>query len=54
MTAQSVEVHRLQKLVCLNRLKTRAREICRLLGRGRTTELHYGQALAKPRTDAEN
>lgn len=47
MTARSVEMHRLQELVRLHRLKTSAREVCRLLGMGRTTEWHYRQALAK-------
>jgi hypothetical protein len=40
-------MHRLQELVRLHRLKTSAREVCRLLGMGRTTEWHYRQALAK-------
>ena len=47
MTARSVEMHRLQELVRLHRLKTSAREICRLLGMGRTTEWRYREALAK-------
>lgn len=47
MTARSVEMHRLQELVRLHRLKTSAREVCRLLGMGRTTEWHYRQALGK-------
>lgn len=47
MTARSVEMHRLQELVRLHRLKTSVREICRLLGMGRTTEWHYRQALTK-------
>lgn len=47
MTARSVEMHRLQEFVRLHRLKTSAREICRLLAMGRTTEWHYRQALAK-------
>lgn len=47
MTARSVEMHRLQELVRLHRLKTSAREVCRLLGMGRTTEWHYRQALEK-------
>lgn len=47
MTARSVEMHRLQELVRLHRLKTSAREICRLLGMGRTTEWYYRQALDK-------
>jgi transposase len=40
-------MHRLQELVRLHRLKTSAREVCRLLGMGRTTEWQYRQALAK-------
>jgi hypothetical protein len=40
-------MHRLQELVRLHRLKTSAREVCRLLGMGRTTEWHYRQALEK-------
>lgn len=47
MTGRSVEMHRLEELVRLHRLKTSAREVCRLLGMGRTTEWHYRQALAK-------
>lgn len=47
MTARSVEMHRLQELVRLHRLKTSAREVCRLLGMGRTTEWHYRQVLEK-------
>ncbi len=47
MTARSVEMHRLQEFVRLHRLKTSAREVCRLLGMGRTTEWHYRQLLAK-------
>lgn len=47
MTARSVKMHRLQELVRLHRLKTSAREICRLLGMGRTTEWRYREALAK-------
>jgi transposase len=40
-------MHRLQELVRLHRLKTSAREVCRLLAMGRTTEWHYRQALTK-------
>ncbi len=47
MTARSVEMHRLEELVRLHRLKTSAREVCRLLGMGRTTEWRYREALAK-------
>ena len=47
MTARSVEMHRLQELVRLHRLKTSAREVCRLLGMGRTTEWRYRQSLEK-------
>jgi transposase len=47
VTARSVEMHRLQELVRLHRLKTSAREVCRLLGMGRTTEWRYREALAK-------
>ena len=47
MTARSVEMHRLQELVRLHRLKTSAREICRLLAMGRTTEWRYREALTK-------
>jgi hypothetical protein len=42
-----LERHRPQELVRLHRLKTSAREVCRLLGIGRTTEWHYRQALEK-------
>ena len=45
MTARSVEMHRLQELVRLHRLKTSAREVCRLLGMGRTTEFQYRKQL---------
>jgi transposase len=38
-------MHRLQEFVRLHRLKTSAREVCRMLGMGRTTEWHYRQAL---------
>lgn len=47
MTARSVEMHRLQELVRLHRLKTSAREVCRLLGMGRTTEWHYRHVLSQ-------
>jgi transposase len=47
VTARSVEMHRLQELVRLHRLKTSAREVCRLLGMGRTTEWRYREALTK-------
>ena len=47
MTARSVEMHRLQEFVRLHRLKTGCREVCRLLGMGRTTELRYREVLAK-------
>lgn len=47
MTARSVEMHRLQEFVRLHRLKTGCREVCRLLGMGRTTEWRYREALGK-------
>ena len=47
MTARSVEMHRLQELVRLHRLKTSAREVCRMLGMGRSTEWRYREALSK-------
>lgn len=47
MTARSVEMHRLQEFVRLHRLKTGCREVCRLLGMGRTTEWRYREVLAK-------
>ncbi len=40
-------MHRLQEFVRLHRLKTSAREVCRLLGMGRSTEWHYRHLLAK-------
>ena len=40
-------MHRLQEFVRLHRLNTSAREVCRLLAMGRSTEWHYRTALAK-------
>lgn len=47
MTARIVEMHRLQELVRLHRLKVGAREVCRLLGMGRSTEARYRELLAR-------
>jgi len=47
LTARSVEMHRLQEFVRLHRLDNSAREVCRLLAMGRTTEWTYRVALAK-------
>ena len=47
MTARSVEMHRLQEFVRLHRLKTSCRDVCRLLGMGRTTEWRNREVLAK-------
>jgi len=38
-------MHRLQEFVRLHRLDTSAREVCRLLGMGRSTEWHYRRRL---------
>lgn len=45
MTARSVEMHRLQEFVRLHRQSCGAREVCRLLGMGRTTEYRYRKVL---------
>ena len=47
MTARIVAMHRLQEFVRLHRAGISAREVCRLLGMGRTTEWHYRQLLGK-------
>jgi transposase len=44
MAAKRVDMHRLQEFVRLHRLGTSAREVCRLLRMGRTTEWHYRKA----------
>ena len=45
MTAQSVDMHRLQEFVRLHRLGASAREVCRILGMGRSTEQSYRKVL---------
>lgn len=45
MAAPSVDMHRLEEFVRLHRLKTSARDVCRLLAMGRTTEWTYRQRL---------
>lgn len=47
MAATRVGMHRLQEFVRLHRLGRSAREVCRLLGMGRTTEAHYRKLLER-------
>ena len=48
MTARSVEMHRLQELVRLHRLKTSAREVCRLLSGWGARRWHIARRWRRP------